>query len=371
MNSRAKGPSAYFKGSNPYHYSMTCDCGSSYTLEASQLSKRVKREKEGKVVQCPRCSQQDTARKNTGAGARFGKYTRTPLTDVYTKLIARARKRNLPFSKKWESDFNQFRIHMKKLGWESGKCVMLKDEALGYVRGNLVLMTRGEAQSTAGGERIVFEGEEYVSLTALWEQMALPNVSYDTFLRRRAEGWPLRKALTSSVLDDVTARDTLTRKVVTIKLTAACIGHLVHKGFGCYKELALGSRRQMRRRADVIAVNLKGEIVLCEVKSSMADFQTDKKFHLYLPYCNRMYFVFAHTMDWKKLLPKFQHLGIGVMELQKDGLVRMVRPAKARAMDPKIERSLLMRMVWRGSSISQRTMSKRPARAYLEELVLK
>lgn len=44
------------------------------------------------------------------------------------------------------------------------------------------------------------------------------------------------------------------------------------------------------RRADVMAVGPKGEIVIVEVKSCLADFQTDQKWPEYAPYCDRFYF---------------------------------------------------------------------------------
>lgn len=44
------------------------------------------------------------------------------------------------------------------------------------------------------------------------------------------------------------------------------------------------------RRADVMAVSAKGEIVIVEVKSCLADFRTDQKWPEYAPYCDRFYF---------------------------------------------------------------------------------
>lgn len=44
------------------------------------------------------------------------------------------------------------------------------------------------------------------------------------------------------------------------------------------------------RRADVMAVGAKGEIVIVEVKSCLQDFQTDQKWPEYAPYCDRFYF---------------------------------------------------------------------------------
>jgi hypothetical protein len=44
------------------------------------------------------------------------------------------------------------------------------------------------------------------------------------------------------------------------------------------------------RRADVMAVGPKGEIVIVEVKSCLQDFATDQKWPEYAPYCDRFYF---------------------------------------------------------------------------------
>jgi hypothetical protein len=44
------------------------------------------------------------------------------------------------------------------------------------------------------------------------------------------------------------------------------------------------------RRADVMAVGPRGEIVIIEVKSCLQDFATDQKWPEYAPYCDRFYF---------------------------------------------------------------------------------
>ena len=44
------------------------------------------------------------------------------------------------------------------------------------------------------------------------------------------------------------------------------------------------------RRADLIGLDQKGEIVIVEIKSSFEDFKTDAKWHEYLDFCDRFYF---------------------------------------------------------------------------------
>lgn len=61
-----------------------------------------------------------------------------------------------------------------------------------------------------------------------------------------------------------------------------------------FAELQLASLTEVTlangRRADVMAVGPKGEIVIVEVKSCQQDFKTDQKWPEYAPYCDRFYF---------------------------------------------------------------------------------
>lgn len=47
------------------------------------------------------------------------------------------------------------------------------------------------------------------------------------------------------------------------------------------------------RRADVLALGRKGEIIIVEVKSGVADYRVDQKWHEYGPYCDAFYFAVA------------------------------------------------------------------------------
>ncbi len=61
---------------------------------------------------------------------------------------------------------------------------------------------------------------------------------------------------------------------------------LIHMGYMPLTELTL----KTGRRVDVIAMNAKGEIVIVEIKSSLADFRADQKWPEYLDYCDRFFF---------------------------------------------------------------------------------
>lgn len=57
-------------------------------------------------------------------------------------------------------------------------------------------------------------------------------------------------------------------------------------GYACAVEITLKSGR----RADILAIGPTGEILIVEVKSSVADFQADKKWIEYREYCERLLF---------------------------------------------------------------------------------
>jgi len=69
-------------------------------------------------------------------------------------------------------------------------------------------------------------------------------------------------------------------------------------GFASLQEFPLKGRR----RADLIALHDSGEIVIVEVKSGRADFQSDRKWPEYLAFCDR--FFFAVDPDFpREILP--------------------------------------------------------------------
>ena len=47
------------------------------------------------------------------------------------------------------------------------------------------------------------------------------------------------------------------------------------------------------RRADVMALGPRGDIVICEVKSGLEDYRIDRKWPEYAPYCDAFYFAVA------------------------------------------------------------------------------
>jgi hypothetical protein len=63
-------------------------------------------------------------------------------------------------------------------------------------------------------------------------------------------------------------------------------------GFSCISELPLPSGR----RADLVALNDRGEIWIIEIKSSIEDLRTDQKWPEYRAHCDRLFFAFTQDL---------------------------------------------------------------------------
>src|SRR3954451_21573585 len=63
-------------------------------------------------------------------------------------------------------------------------------------------------------------------------------------------------------------------------------------GFSCISELSLPSGR----RADLVALNERGEIWIVEIKSSVEDLRADQKWPEYRAHCDRLFFAFTRDL---------------------------------------------------------------------------
>jgi hypothetical protein len=70
-------------------------------------------------------------------------------------------------------------------------------------------------------------------------------------------------------------------------------------GFSCISELPLPSGR----RADLVALNERGEIWIVEIKSSIEDLRADQKWHEYRAHCDRLFFAFTQDLPCE-IFPK-------------------------------------------------------------------
>jgi hypothetical protein len=125
-----------------------------------------------------------------------------------------------------------------------------------------------------------------------------------------------------------------------------------------FAELGLASLTEVTlangRRADVMALGPKGDIVIVEVKSCLQDFQTDQKWPEYAPYCDRFYF--AVDCDFpKERIPDACGLmvcdGFGGAVLRESAVVAL-SPARRKAVTLAFGRLAAARLMRAGEFVS-------------------
>ena len=84
------------------------------------------------------------------------------------------------------------------------------------------------------------------------------------------------------------------RPETTLAVTRGAARLLVDLGYAPLLEVGLPNGR----RADVMAIGRRGDIVICEVKSGIEDYRCDQKWREYGPFCDAFYFATA---------PEFPH----------------------------------------------------------------
>ena len=105
---------------------------------------------------------------------------------------------------------------------------------------------------------------------------------------------------------------------------------LHHHGFHALTELTL----KTGRRVDIAAMNHKGHITVVEIKSSLADFQSDIKWQEYLPWADRFYFAVPPDFP-DHVLPSDQGLIFADQfggEIMREAQTNLLSPARRKAL---------------------------------------
>ena len=105
------------------------------------------------------------------------------------------------------------------------------------------------------------------------------------------------------------------------------------RGFSSLTELPLTDGR----RADIAAVNGDGEVLIVEIKSSMADFRADRKWREYAACCDRLYFAISERTPAGSM-----PLEAGLIVADPYG-AEIVREAELQRMAAASRRALLLR----------------------------
>ena len=97
---------------------------------------------------------------------------------------------------------------------------------------------------------------------------------------------------------DVSLELIFSRPETTLGVTRGAARLMVDMGYAPLCEVSLPNGR----RADVMALGPRGDIVIVEVKSGIEDYRVDRKWHEYLPYCDRFAFAVAPEFP-REILP--------------------------------------------------------------------
>jgi hypothetical protein len=103
----------------------------------------------------------------------------------------------------------------------------------------------------------------------------------------REQSW--NTIATMDVIIELQSRPETTRPETTLAVTRGAARLLVDLGYAPLAEVTLPNGR----RADLMALGPKGDILIIEVKSGLEDFRVDRKWGEYAPYCDAFYFAVA------------------------------------------------------------------------------
>ena len=120
------------------------------------------------------------------------------------------------------------------------------------------------------------------------------------------------------------------RPETTLSVTRGAARLMLDMGYAPLLEVCLPNGR----RADVMALGPKGDVVICEVKSSVDDYRVDRKWQEYAPFCDAFYFAVAPEFP-ADILPEDVGLivadGFGGAVLR-DAPVNPLAPARRKAL---------------------------------------
>ena len=134
---------------------------------------------------------------------------------------------------------------------------------------------------------------------------------------------------------------TVGRPQITLNVTRGAARLLTDLGYAPLAEVTLPNGR----RADLMALAPRGEIVIVEVKSGLEDYRVDRKWHEYLPYCDRFAFAVAPEFP-REILPEEPGLivcdGFGGAVLR-EAPITTLAPARRKALTIAFGRLAAMR----------------------------
>ena len=127
------------------------------------------------------------------------------------------------------------------------------------------------------------------------------------------------------------------------RIIAALMRYKIDEGFACLAEFSL----KTGRRPDICCLGKDGKIVLIEVKSSIADFKSDKKWQDYCAWADEFYFAVGDDFPIE-ILPEAEACGIFITDgsdvhCYRSAPVKKLAAARRHHLTRRIARAAMMR----------------------------
>jgi hypothetical protein len=133
------------------------------------------------------------------------------------------------------------------------------------------------------------------------------------------------------------------RPLVTLAVSRGVVRTLLDRGYVPLLELTVATGR----RIDVAALGPSGEILAVEVKSSVADYRADQKWHEYYDWCDKLYFATAQDFP-HDILPRDPGLIVADQfggEIMRETIERPLAAARRKAMTLRFARVAAERLL--------------------------
>lgn len=153
------------------------------------------------------------------------------------------------------------------------------------------------------------------------------------------------------------------RSDVTQALLTAATIYWAKKGYSVHREVGIAAWG--KRKADLFAFTYQLDTVICEIKSSAADFDSDAKWTSYLSGCHGFYFV-VHFSYWNsaaadRLRVAAAKHGAGVLVLMESGRIESKLKLRIRRdqLPPGFIKSMITRIAFRNGNHKYNTRKQK------------
>ena len=137
------------------------------------------------------------------------------------------------------------------------------------------------------------------------------------------------------------------------RIFQAVMRFYTERGYACLPEFTL----KTNRRPDITCLHKDGTILMVEVKSSVHDFKTDKKWHEYAEWADRLYFAVGQEFP-TKILPDEDQCGVMITDgfdchITREAPLRKLAGSRRNHLIRRLARTAMLRDYYQQQEIRQ------------------